>query len=209
MMGPMMIAIIPVKERSRRFPGKNFSPFMGTNLILHAVNKLLQIPNIETIYISTDVPDKVEAAITALGSGKARVIIGRRPAYLAEDTTPSDAVVSHVLDVTKREGVFVYTQITTPNWTVPELKRALDLFRNKAKWHDEDDKGFGSLVSVGPGYRPNGAFYITTTALFKEAGNKLYHPKTHLFTMPTAHSVDINHEWDLRIAEALARQDYT
>ncbi len=205
----MPFAIIPVKERSRRFPGKNFNPFMDTTLLLHAVNKLLQVPEIETIYISTDVPDKVEAAMTALGPGKARVIIGRRPAYLAEDTTPSDAVVSHVLEVTKKEGAFVFTQVTTPNWTVPELKRALDLFRNKAKWHEKDDKGFGSLVAVGPDYKPNGAFYITTTALFKEAGNKLYHPRTHLFHLPAAHSTDIDYEWDLRIAEALARKDYT
>ena len=211
---------------SRRFPEKNFSPFMEKNLISHAVIKLLEVPEIETIFISTDVVKKVELTllehIPKDDPGWKRICILGRPLYLTADEISTDAVVSHTLAITEHlqqeypsgHGVeetnpfIVCTQVTTPNWTVPELKRALNLFINKYKWDGNPD-GIGSLVTVGPGYWPNGAFYITTVNLFVEAMNKLYHPRTFLFTIPAAHGVDIDYEWGLRISEALARGDYT
>lgn len=49
-----VVAVIPVRAGSRRLPNKNILPFGNSNLLVHKIRQLKQVPTIDSIVVSSD-----------------------------------------------------------------------------------------------------------------------------------------------------------
>jgi len=186
------IGIIPVRSRSRRFPGKNFSSFNGTTLIENTIAKLRKA-RIDDIIISTDAIQKVIGL---------PVMVMERPKELAQDDSKVEDVI---LDVIKKiqappdeDYIIVLAQVTSPNWSPHSLLYAI----NKL-----EDKKVDSVISVSPDYKPNGCFYIIKKSTFLSS-KKIYSPNMYLVMLDWNEATDIDYEYQLYIAETIARGNY-
>ncbi len=186
------IAIIPIRSGSKRFPGKNFSSFNGTTLIENTIAKLRKA-KVDDIIISTDVIQKVISL---------PVMVMERPAELAQDDSKIEDVILYVIEKLQyppeEDYIIILAQTSSPNWASYSLIYAINRL---------EDKKVDSVVSVSPDFKPNGCFYVikkSTFLLYK----KLYLPNMYLVDLTWKESADIDFEYQLYIAEAIARGNY-
>lgn len=199
---PTAIALVPVKERSVRYPGKNFAKFMDTTLLSHAVKKLNIIPHITQIIISTDAGKKVANTLQDDRTDVEKVTILERPPHLCDDITTTDAVVHHVISrqiTMDPDEIMVVTQVTSPLWYPSDLINALVDFVNEKRQ---------TTVTVNPEYQPTGCFYIFRKQAFMMY-HRIYAGKVFLWTLPYERSLDIDYPFQLPVAEAVERRDYS
>lgn len=140
-MTPRTLAIVPARGGSKRVPGKNIRPLLGTPLIEWTAVFAQSVHQFTTTVVSTDDPDIERAAIDA-GIGS----LGLRPADLASDTATTADVALHTLNqAEERDGtpydMVALLQPTTP-WRL--AMRWDDAFR---LMHDTDAP---AVVGVGP-----------------------------------------------------------
>lgn len=88
----MKVAIIPVRGGSKRIPGKNGRPFLGTPLLEYAIRVCQDSSLFDHILVSTDNLDLV-----ALAQKCGAEVPFLRPADLAGDQVPTAPVVEHAL----------------------------------------------------------------------------------------------------------------
>ena len=186
------IGIIPIRSGSKRFSGKNFSAFNGTTLIENTIGKLRKA-RIDNIIISTDAIQKVISL---------PVMVMERPYELTQDDSKIEDVILDVIKKIqapeKEDYIIVLAQITSPNWSPHSLIYAINRL---------EDKKVDSVVSVSPDYKPNGCFYVIKKSTFL-LHKKLYLPNMYLVDLPWKESIDIDFEYQLHIAEAIARGNY-
>ena len=87
------LCLIPARSGSKGLPGKNTRPLNGKKLLEYTYETAMSAKLIDRIVLSTDCP---VIAATALPYQVQVPFI--RPAYLAEDTTPTSDVVKHAVD---------------------------------------------------------------------------------------------------------------
>ncbi len=186
------IAIIPIRSGSKRFPGKNFSSFNGTTLIENTIAKL-QKAKVDDIIISTDVIQKVISL---------PVMVMERPESLAQDDSKAENVILDIIEKLQyppeEDYIIVLAQVTSPNWSSHSLIYAINRL---------EDKKVDSVVSVSPDFKPNGCFYVIKKSTFL-IHKKLYLPNMYLVDLTWKESADIDFEYQLYIAEAIARGNY-
>lgn len=189
------IGIIPIRSNSKRFPGKNFSSFNGTTLIENTVNKLVKA-KVDEIVISTDAPEKVRETIIAPHDN---LYIYERPKELAQDDSKIEDVILDVIEkmtiLPEEDFIIVLSQVTSSNWSPHSLIYAI---------HKLENKKVDSVVSVSPDYKPNGCFYVIKKSTFL-LHKKLYLPNMYLIDLNWKESTDIDFEYQLCIAESIAR----
>ena len=203
--------VIPVKSESTRFPEKNFSEFNEKTLIVNTLEKMLK--HIDTIFISTDDPDRVRAMLELHGHKpktasdltdnlESGTYVLYRSKDLCKPDTPADDVIFNITEYLNfffEDYVIVLCQVTSPNWKSHMLKYAL--------YKHEQFKYKKTIVSVSPDYKPNGCFYIFTKSKFLEY-QRIYTPDLYLVVLDWKQSTDINYIHQLFIAEALSKGDY-
>lgn len=185
------IAIIPIRDGSKRFPGKNFSSFNGTTLIENTIAKLRKA-RVDDIVISTDAIQKVISL---------PVMVMERPKELAQDDSKIEDVILDVIEKLQyppdEDYIIILAQVTSPNWSPHSLKYAISKL---------DSKKVDSVVSVSPDYKPNGCFYVIKKSTFL-LHKKLYLPNMYLVDLNWKESTDIDFEYQLYIAEAIAKKN--
>jgi CMP-N-acetylneuraminic acid synthetase len=186
-----VLVIIPARKGSKRFPGKNFALFNGVPLWENTVNIAL-CAGLKNIVMSTDdhdCADQVEEKYPDL-------ILHWRSLKNSSDHVRMEDVVIEVIEQIPPRNVdtLCLLQVTTPLLTSDVLYNAIDVyFKTKLK----------GLVSVNPAYQPNGAFYIRDLEDFKL--NPTFYPeeKLHLYMMYWRESIDVDFEYQLRIATVI------
>ncbi len=58
-----LVALLPMKLRSQRVPGKNFREFNGQPLFKYILSTLLEVSRIEKIIINTDARDELNKMV--------------------------------------------------------------------------------------------------------------------------------------------------
>jgi len=115
-------AVIPMRAGSKGCPGKNERIFSGKPLYQHTLDQA-RSAGITDIVITTDI---ASLASQRFGDG---VRILQRPAHLALDETPMDAVLSHFVDSplcgTDR---IILLQVTSPLRKVEDIHEAVALY---------------------------------------------------------------------------------
>jgi CMP-N,N'-diacetyllegionaminic acid synthase len=216
------VAIVPVRAGSKGLPGKNIMPVNGLPLYLHAVNQGLR--TVGRVLLSTNI-DAIDDA--ALPSG---CTLCRRPAELAADDTPMDAVIRHLIDDRALTGKrVVLLQATSPLRLDSDILAALELFGTQQ--YDmvlsvvERDRGvlkYGTLEGAAFSamreqrfcffnrqqlptvHGPNGAVYVFDADRFVIARG---FPSNRIgaVEMPIERSADIDTVADLRHVEDMLR----
>ncbi|MPZ04454.1 acylneuraminate cytidylyltransferase family protein, partial [Micrococcus luteus] len=87
-----ILCVIPVRGGSRGLPGKNIRLLGGHPLVAWTIQAALEAEEDLHVVVSTD---SAEIAEVALRYGAD--VPGLRPAHLAQDSTPTEPVIEHVL----------------------------------------------------------------------------------------------------------------
>lgn len=85
----MNICIIPARAGSKRIPSKNIKDFVGTPMLLRAIETALNANSVDEVHVSTDSEEIMELAIS---SGAHVPFL--RSAGLADDFTPTKPVIA-------------------------------------------------------------------------------------------------------------------
>jgi len=121
------LAIIPARGGSKGLPGKNIRPICGKPLIAWSVATALESPSVGRVVVSTDDEDIARCAREAGAE-----VPFLRPAHLAEDTTPTEPVLRHVVDELRETGDHVdnviLLQPTSPCRRKGVLEKAIRQF---------------------------------------------------------------------------------
>ena len=121
-----LLAIIPARGGSKGIPRKNIHPLCGRPLIAYSIDAARASRAIDRAVVSTD-DDEIAAISGSLGA-EVRV----RPAVLAQDDTPTRAVLENVVAELAGEGyrpdAVVTLQPTSPLRTARHIDAAAALF---------------------------------------------------------------------------------
>jgi len=118
-----LIALIPARLNSKRFPGKNRESFNGVSLLEIAVNAANESKSIDAIYISTDDEILAQSART-LGVS----VPYMRDPSLSRDETSSWAVVLDFISRTSYSGDICLLQLTSPRRTSSDIVELKNIF---------------------------------------------------------------------------------
>ncbi|MBC7288630.1 MAG: acylneuraminate cytidylyltransferase family protein [Armatimonadetes bacterium] len=222
-----VLGIIPARGGSKGVPRKNLQPLAGKALILWTVEAAQAARTITRLVVSTD--DEEIAAIAA--EAGAEVI--RRPPELAQDTSPTEPALFHVLETLRNSEDYepealALLQCTSP-LRGPEI---IDEGVNKLfatgcdavmtvtpiqHWYLAGTIREGDVFvpeydyhkrprsqDMPEKYRENGALYVTRIDAFYRFGNRLG-GEVRVIVMDPVRSIDIDSWEDFRLAEEALR----
>jgi len=125
-----IIAVIPARKGSKRFPGKNTALLNGKPLVAHAIDVAIETGLFSRVCVTTD-----DAKVMAIAREK-RVDVFQRPKELCGDTVLVDQAVLNVMHTLESRGerhdaVCLMTS-TAPLRTADDVRGAVRLFWEKA-----------------------------------------------------------------------------
>ena len=223
-----ILALITARGGSKRLPGKNIRPLGSKPLIVWSIDVAKNISDICDILISTDDPT-IAAACKEAGA----FVPWLRPAELATDTASSVDVALHALDwYVAENGVvdgILLLQPTSPFRTQATIKKGIELFGQHGykpvlgvspthahpMWmlKMEDDylvpfmqkHGFGTRSQdLPPAYMVNGCFYLISPSELRACRSFIGSKTIPLLIESPQEALDIDTEWDFRMAESIA-----
>jgi N-acylneuraminate cytidylyltransferase/CMP-N,N'-diacetyllegionaminic acid synthase len=215
-------AIICARGGSRGVPGKNLRELWGKPLIAWTVEQAARSGLFDTVAVSSDSPDILEAA-RAAGADS----LVERPPEMATDTASVQPAILHCLDTVERArgaacDSFVFLQVTSPLRTVADIAGAVALWeahrpgsvvsatpaRSSPYFTIVEERDDGTVGLSKPTDPPvtrrqdaprcwdlNGAIYVFDRARHAAAPRVLY-SDTRLYEMPAERSLDIDTEAD-------------
>lgn len=216
-------AIITARGGSKGLPRKNILPFLGKPLIAHSILAALNCPAIKGCFVTTD-----DAQIKKISLEWGAQVIDR-PAELATDRASSVDAVRHALKALERDGrlpdYFALLQPTSPLRGALHLTTCIKDFLksgmncaisvNESRHHPykslraegarllpliDEESLEAPRQSLPKVYCLNGAIYVMASKLFLQK-NAFFVPPVMPFIMSEEDSVEIDTEFDLRLAE--------
>jgi CMP-N-acetylneuraminic acid synthetase len=198
-----VIAIVPARYGSKRFPDKNIQPFVSSggrdyNLtdmeLAYAASMPVGAILLTTNYIQDYFP------MSRKLRGK-KFIYRERPTALCMDDVPMWKVVDDALGIYFQQfdqypDAFVLLQPTSPLRENTTFVQARDLV----------DAGAKAVVTFNPALKPNGNLYLMDTIRFKET-HSFFPEGLWPIVQDWKHSVDIDNEQDFRAAQHIFRND--
>lgn len=145
-----IVAIIPARGGSKRFPRKNLHELYGKPLVGWAIQACGRSGYIGETYVSTEDPD---IAVVAAAFGASCI---ERPKYLAEDEVPKMEVIRHADQwIHARRGVspriLVSVQANSPEVSGSDIDKGIDLLI---------ERNLLEVISVGVDHVQNAAFRV-------------------------------------------------
>jgi N-acylneuraminate cytidylyltransferase len=180
-----VLAVIPARKGSKRFPKKNLALFQGVPLVENTI-RIAKAAGIGKIVVTTDSDDVLQIA----RSEKVDYLL--RDEHLCTDDARTEDVVEDVVRHVVCDTICLL-QVTSPLLRPDSLQSALDTYyRTEAK----------SLTATNLLYEPCGAFYIVDSELFME-NKSFYQDEGHLCVLPADQCVDVDHPHQLAIANII------
>lgn len=223
--GQTVLALITARGGSKALKDKNLRKVGGKTLIARAVEAARQAETVDRVVLSSD-DDRLIAEARRAGCEVPFI----RPQELATDEAWSTDVVRHAIEtLPERYDYLVLLQPTSPLRTggdidaavrlcdergapscisVAEASKspiwmfAIDVFGHMQPVTDQSQNS-SRRQDLPPAYAANGAVYVARTETWLTTGEDLVEPETVAYIMPKEHSVDIDDELDLAIAEAV------
>ena len=222
--GPI-IAVIPARGGSQRFPRKNIALLDGIPLITHTIRNALRAKTIDIVCVSTEDPEIADIAKTE------NVLLVHRPIELAGSKVQNQHVVSHALSEiypNKEEGIVMLLQPTSPLRHFTDIDETVTLFQqdqaarsclsitfvdthpgkfitldgNKIHPYTCAEDMEKQMQNLPPVYQQNGAIYMLGIEDFKKHQKFILDPAI-AYIMPPERSVDIDKEENLLYAQIL------
>lgn len=222
-----ILALIAARGGSKRVPGKNLRHLGGSPLIVWSIDVAKEIPDICDILVSTDAGD-----IAEIGRRAGAFVPWLRPPELATDLASSVDVCLHALDWYEGargtvDGLLLL-QPTSPFRSRETVLRGIELFASNQRrsvigvspalshpmWclQVSGNAVRPFITSEGmrqrsqdlpPAYVLNGAFYLIEPVELRRQKAFCNDATMPLIIDEPAESIDIDSEWDWRLAEAL------
>ena len=227
MQNPMnILAIIPARGASKGIPRKNLKLLNDKPLINHTIQAALESKYVTRSIVSTE--DKEIMKI----SKSLNVEVLKRPKELADDNSPLEPVMHHVLDHLKQKenympDLIILLQATSPlrnakhiDESIVELKRKkfdsiLSVSESKALVWKKQSNSQIIPITYDPQNRQNrqqmkdkllenGAIYITKYKLFKK-NNCRISGKIGFYKMPNelSYEIDKPHELEFKKGDSI------
>jgi CMP-N,N'-diacetyllegionaminic acid synthase len=239
MSGPMVLAVITARSGSKGVPGKNVRPVAGRPLIAWTIEPALRASRIDRTIVSTEseaiasvarsvgaeVPFRRPEELSQDDTPHLPVLLhavewmAKREAYkpdyvlLLQPTSPlrGSADIDAAVDLAIREKADAVVAVTETHHH-PYLIVTLGPDGRIARFLPDAPKpGTGSVrrQELPTAYFINGAIYLVRTdVLLRE--RTLFPPATYPYVMPAERSLQIDDEWELRLADlVLAEQTRT
>ena len=160
-----ILALIPARGGSKGVPGKNIKLLGGKPLLAYTSEIALQSKHLTTIIVSTE-DDKIVEVAESLGIK----VPFKRPAELAQDTTPTIDAIVHALKWYQKQNVFFdavcLLQVTSPFRTIAFLDKAIEKFIEK------DTDSLVSVQRVPHEYNPHWTFKLANSFLSVSTGDE-------------------------------------
>lgn len=125
---PRILAVVPARGGSKGVPRKNIRLLNGKPLITYTLDTALTVNNIDTLVVSTD-DDQIAKIVKDYG-----VKVINRPSEFATDSSTTEAVLIHVLEVLKEEGnefdIIVVLEPTSPLRSDKTIRKAISIVAN-------------------------------------------------------------------------------
>jgi CMP-N,N'-diacetyllegionaminic acid synthase len=223
-----ILALITARGGSKRVPGKNIRLLGGRPLIVWSIDVVKHNADISDVLVSTDDP-----AIAEIARAAGALVPWLRPAELSTDEAGSVDVCLHALDwyESTRGAVdgLMLLQPTSPFRSRATVTRGLALFRDHGyrsviglspalshplwcvqieensirPFIEGRDKPVRSQ-DLPPVYVMNGAFYLIQPEELRTRRSFCSDATVPLVIEEQAECIDIDTEWDWKIAETLA-----
>ena len=215
---PKIVALVPMRHRSERVPGKNYRLFAGKPLYHHIVSSLLSSPFISKVLIDTDsswIREDVDKHFP-------QVATIQRPAHLTAGTIPMNDVLLH--DVRQIDAdYYLQTHSTNPLLRTDTVSRAVKTFLCNLDKHDSLFSATRLMVrlwdqsgrpinhdpsillrtqDLPPVFEENSCVYIFSRASLEHRKNRIG-KKPLIFEIESMEAWDIDEEMDFCIAEFL------
>ncbi|MBE0471681.1 MAG: acylneuraminate cytidylyltransferase family protein [Methyloprofundus sp.] len=226
-----LIALIPARAYSKRFPGKNKVILGGKPLFQWTLEAAVNSQVFDKVVLSSDSQDILNSAKNLPYDS---VVTDYRPAHLASDQATAAEVLMDYLEREHQQGIaYDLCSVllpTSPFRTANDIVEALALLKPKVDsvvsmqrshqlpqfLYRRTEQGMAllnledSLERVqmtrsqdNPDYfYPNGAIYIARTSSFLK-NRTFYGQNLAIYEMPTERSIDIDYPVDLAFAEFL------
>lgn len=222
------LIIIPARKGSKGIPHKNIKSFNGKPLISHTVDfAIMNKDQDDIICLSTN-----DEGIIELFHNNKEIELLKRPEKLCKDNSGMSEVISHALDFYEKKEVFfqniLLLQPTSPLRSHEDYYNLMNVSKKDFEMivsvcesdenpyfnlYEENKLGFLSRSKPSKYvtrqecpkiFKFNGAFFlIKVKALKKFKLHKI--KKIKKLLMPVERSVDIDSEFDLKLAELLLK----
>ena len=219
------LAIIPARSGSKGLKDKNIKLLNGKPLIAYTIEAAIKSKMFDEVMVSTDSEEYADIA-KKYGAN----VPFMRNSELSNDTASSWDVVRDVLHKYKKDGKEFYTvallQPTSPLRTAKEIIEGYKVMNDKSAnavvgvcevehsplWMNTlpEDKAMVNFINpkvvglprqkLDKYYRINGALYIMRTDNLNKI-EYIYSDKCYAFIMDKKKSIDIDDDFDLKIAE--------
>ena len=220
-MSARIVAIVPMRHRSERVPGKNYRPLGGRPLYHHIVSSLEACSRIAEVVIDTDSDLIAEDATRAFPA----VRILERPPHLRGGHVSMNDVLLH--DVTQLAAdYYLQTHSTNPLLTTATITGAIEAFFSSEPEHDSlfsvtrlqtrlwnadgqpmnhDPSVLLRTQDLPPVFEENSNLYLFTRDGLEQQQSRIGQ-RPLLFEIDRIEAWDIDEEADFEIAEALYEQ---
>ncbi len=217
-----IVGLIPARGASRGLSRKNLRPINGVPLIAWSIRAAQESAALNRIIVTTDDPEIADVAL----SYDAEVPF-MRPAALATDETPGIAPVLHAIDQLPEASQILLLQPTSPLRTSVDIRGIISfcveaqapcavsvtrsnehpewMFRKTPTGCFAVDENFSvgtHRQHLSETFTINGALYLADSSWLRAKG-AFVTPSTLMYEMPPERSLDIDSEFDLRVAELL------
>ena len=179
-----VLAVIPARGGSKRFPRKNLASFRGLPLLAWSIMAARCCGTIDRVVVSTDDQEIFGAALWRSATALLR------PPELATDTASAEDVLRHAVTVFPGYEWTVLLQPTSPLRTSDDISECIKLAARD---------GEGCITYRDDTGGKNGAVYVMRTDLLM-AGRNFDKPFNTFYMMPAERSLDIDYAEEMNLA---------
>lgn len=223
------VAVICARGGSKGVPGKNIRLLGGRPLIAWTVSQAVETGLFDCVAVSSDSAEILAAAKVA----GADFLVQRPAEMASDTASVHPAIAHSLSAIEAELGItiesFVFLQVTSPFRAVDDIKNAVKLWQahrpgsvvSATLSHSSpyftllEERSDGTVTLSKPSDPPlarrqdapmcwdlNGAVYVFDRARYAH-DPRVLHPDTRIAVMPPERSLDIDTEFDWRIAETL------
>jgi len=214
-------ALVPMKGHSERVPNKNMRNFRSKPLYHMIVESLLASKYITKVVINTDSKVIADDAIKNFD----RIEIIDRPSEICGDFVPMNDIIAYDLSQITGE-YFLQTHSTNPMLSTSTIDKSIEVFQanmsqydslfsvtrlqTRLYWQDgspvnHNPKELLRTQDLPPVYEENSNVYLFSRSSFAASGNKRIGLMPYMFEMDKLEAVDIDDEFDFKMAEMIYR----
>lgn len=210
-----IVALIPIKLNSQRLPHKNILPLQGKPLCYHITDTLLQIEEIDDVYVYCS-DKKIKEYIPP----KAKIL--ERDPYLDGDTVKGFEIYKSFIEKIDAD-IYILAHTTSPFTKVSSVKEGLNRVLNSGNdsafsakkiqtfaWYQNkpinyDISDVPRTQDIEPIYVETSAFFIFKKEIFTKFHRRIgFHP--YLVEVDDVEAIDIDTKSDYEFAKLIGEK---